>query len=104
MQEKTREMLGDGRFQPPISGVIDMRKASKLMSRAELSQFIEFMNQSEQLRGSRWALIGDDPMVIALSQIFQQHVTESENFGVFSSVEHAARFLDNAQLLEILGD
>ncbi len=104
MIEKTQKLFSDPNYDPKYSGVVDLRKGITRMSKVELLGFANLINESEQFGKAPWAILGADPMVVALSQVFQLRLTDPDNLGVFSSVSEAARFLRKLELLELLED
>lgn len=104
LHQKSQDLLGDPRYKKGLCGLIDLRKANTRMSKADLLEFAEFMNNSEAFTGSKWAILGNDPMIIALSQVFQQQMNDSSTVGVFGSIESAAQYLNKPVLMELLDD
>ncbi len=102
LMAKTAELFKDPRYRNEYVGVVDMRQAVTRMTKVELYGFAEYLNQSEQFAGTRWAILGSNPMVVALSQIFRQRIRNMDTIGVFSEVESAARFLENHHVLDHL--
>jgi hypothetical protein len=104
LHQKTKELLADTSYKPGICGVIDLREAHTHMSKKELQDFAGFVNESDRFKSSMWAIIGNDPLVIALSQVFQKKIENSERIGVFGTVDRAARFLKKPELMHILNE
>ncbi|PXA04246.1 hypothetical protein DDZ13_06820 [Coraliomargarita sinensis] len=104
LQKKTQSLLSDPDFKDCLSGAIDLRNAHTQMSKPELQSYAQLMDESEAFKTTKWAIIGNDPMVIALSQVFQQQMSDSELIGVFGSVAKAAQFLSKPELLHFLND
>ncbi len=102
LAEKTKALFSDPNYDSNYVGVADYRKASSQITRAELYGFANFINQSGQFGKAKWAILADDPMVVALSQIFQQRLTEAAIIGVFSSPEAAAQFIENPAVLDYI--
>lgn len=104
MIQKTKQLFSDPLYQPDYSGIVDLRGAASRMSKVELYGFAQLINDSEQFGHSPWAILGDDPMVVALSQIFQQRLNNPEMIGVFSTVACAADFVQKPAVLDYLKD
>lgn len=102
LAEKTKALFSDPNYDPSYIGIADYRKASSQITRAELYGFANFINQSEQFGEAKWAILANDPMVVALSQIFQQRLIETDIIGIFSSPEAAADFLENPIVLDYI--
>ena len=100
LAQKTSALFSDPDYDPTYVGIADYRKASSQITRAELYGFANFINQSGQFGKAKWALLADDPMVVALSQIFQQRLTGADILGVFNSPEAAAEFVGNPAVLD----
>ncbi len=102
LAEKTHKLFTDSDYNSSYNGVADFRQASSQITRTELYGFANFINQSNQFGHSKWALIANDPMLVALSQIFQQRLTKTESFAIFSGVASAAEFVNNPAVLDYL--
>ncbi|MEN8662034.1 MAG: hypothetical protein ACN4GF_09300 [Lentimonas sp.] len=72
LAKMTSTLFSDPDYDPSYVGIADYRNASSQITRSELYGFSNFLNQSGQFGKAKWALLVDDPMVSALSQIFQQ--------------------------------
>ncbi|MGZ0654398.1 hypothetical protein ACWPKO_17795 [Coraliomargarita sp. W4R53] len=104
MIDKTQKLFSDPKYDRNYSGVIDLRQAINRISKVELLGFAKLLNGSDLFGHAPWAILGDDPMVIALSQVFQLHQANPENIGIFATVTEAAKFLGKPILLEYLND
>ncbi len=104
LAEKTNKLLSDPGYDTAYAGVIDLRGTESQITRTELYGFANYINQSDQFGKSKWALIADTPVIVALSQIFQRRLHAAENIGIFCSVQAAADFLQNPAVLEYLKD
>lgn len=74
------------------------------MTKVELYGFAAFLTESEMFGQSKWAIIGQDPIVIALSQIFKQRMPDQATIGVFTSVGAAAKFVKKPEVLNHLNN
>lgn len=99
---KTQTVFSDPLYQPTYNGVMDLRKAVSRMSKVELYGFASLISETDMFGQSKWAIIADDPIVVALSQIFQHRIPDQSIIGIFSTVEAAASFIDKPALLNYL--
>jgi len=104
MIEKTQRLFADARYQAGYNGVSDLRQGLTRMSKVELYGFAHFINESEQFGQNHWAILAADPMVVALSQVFQQRLTDPNTIGVFSTVAEAAKFIKTPEVNRYLND
>lgn len=102
--QKTQQLFSDPAYDPTFSGLMDMRGAHSKLSKVELYGFAEMINQSENFGQSPWIIIANDPMVVALSQVFKNRLTNLETIGVVSSVEVAAVALQKPEIHNYLVD
>lgn len=104
MVEKTLQLFADPHYHISYSGIVDLRKASTKISKVELLGFANLINDSEYFGHSPWAILADDPLLVALSQTFQQRLKDPNTIGIFVTVTEAAKFISNLELLEYLHD
>jgi hypothetical protein len=104
MIQKTKALFENPDYNPSFVGVIDFRRGITHMSKVELLGFANLINDSEQFGHAPWAILADDPMVVALSQIFQLRVKNPENIGVFTTVREAAKYVQRPKLIEYLDE
>lgn len=90
LADKTKTLFADADYDSSYVGIADYRLASPQITRAEVYGFAKFINDSDQFGKSKWAIIADDPMVVALSQIFQQRLINTDVISVFATIEAAA--------------
>lgn len=98
LAEKTQAVFEHPDYSPSLCGLLDLRKASSGMTKVELYGFVAYLNQTEKFGHSKWAIIASDPIVVALSQIFQ-HRFSDDLITVVGSPEAAADFLEKPVLL-----
>ena len=101
---KTQEMFDLPDYDPTYNGVIDLRDAQAQMSKVELYGFANFLNQSEFFGHAKWAIIADDPLVVALAMIFQQRILDSNQIGIFNTVGAAANFIGKLEIHDYVED
>lgn len=99
---KTETVFADPDYSPEFSGVIDMREASSGLTKVELYGFADLINHSDKFGRAPWAIIADDPLVVALSQVFQKRLRDVNTVAVVGSVEAAADFLDKQILFDLI--
>jgi hypothetical protein len=104
MIEKTLQLFADPNYDISYSGVVDLRTACTQISKVELLGFANLINDSEHFGHSPWAILADNPLLVALSQIFQQRLKDPNTIGIFVTVTEAAKFIGNLELLEYLHD
>jgi len=104
MIRKTEKVFGDPAYEKSLHGVLDMRQARSKMTKVELYGFAELIDRSEQFGHAPWAVIASDPMIVALSQVFQKRIRKLHLLAVVGSVQAAARFLQKPELLDYLSD
>lgn len=97
-------MFADPQFDASYDSIVDMRNASANMSRVELLGFAKIMQESGMFGKSKWALISNDPVLVALSEIFKNRLNEAKTIHVFSTVQAAADFIQNPEVLNHLTD
>ena len=102
MITKTKKLFDHPKYDSSFVGVIDLRKGVNRMSKLELYGYAHLVDESEQFGHAPWAILADDPMVVALSQIFKLRIEKSEMVGVFSTVSEASRFLKRPCLLKYI--
>lgn len=102
LADKTNKLFSDPDYDVDYVGVADYRKAVSQVTRAELYGFANFINQSDQFGKSKWAIIANDPMVVALSQVFQQRLLDQSKIGIFNSPIAAAKFIERPVLIDLL--
>lgn len=104
LSEKTQVVFSDPLYQPTYNGVMDLRNAVSRMTKVELYGFASLISQTEMFGQSKWAIIADDPIVVALSQIFQHRMPDQTTIGVFCTIQAAAEFISKPVLLNYLQD
>lgn len=102
MIKKTKQLFEDPKYDPSFVGVVDLRKGITRMSKVELYGFANLINESEQFGHAPWAVLADDPMVVALSQVLKLRLKDTETISVFSTVSEAAKFVGRPCLLEYI--
>jgi hypothetical protein len=83
---------------------MDLRKATSAMTKVELYGFASLISQTEMFGQSKWAIVADDPIVVALSTIFQQRIPDQTTIGIFCTIEAAADFINKPEVLNYLSD
>ena len=101
---KTQTVFSDPLYQPIYNGVMDLRKAVSHMTKVELYGFASLISETEMFGQSKWAIIANDPIVVALSQIFQHRLPDQTTIAIFCTVEAAAKFINQPALLNYLQD
>lgn len=104
MVQKTKTVFENPLYDASFSGVADLRNASLRMSKVELYGFATLINESEQFGQAPWAILADDPMMVALSQVFKLRIQDPHLIGVFSTVVEASRFVKKPKVLEIIDE
>lgn len=104
MIDKTKKLFSDRRYKNSYCGVVDLREAVIRMSKVELLGFANLINESDQFGHAPWAILGSDPMVVALSQVFKLRLKDPETVGVCGTVAEAAKFVHKPELNEYLHD
>ncbi|MDP4612132.1 MAG: hypothetical protein NWT02_13165 [Opitutales bacterium] len=102
LADKTNTLFSDPGYDVNYVGVADYRLAVSQITRAELYGFANFINKSDQFGKSKWAIIANDPMVVALSQVFQQRLLDQSKIGIFNSPIAASKFIEKPVLLDLL--
>ena len=104
LAHKTQTVFSDPLYVPTYNGVMDLRKAVSRMSKVELYGFASLISETEMFGQSKWAILADDPIVVALSQIFQHRLPDQTTIEIFCTVEAAAEFINQPALLNYLQD
>ena len=104
MAKKTDQMFNDPLYDPSFAFIGDFRGAISRMTKVELYAYASLLNESKMFGESKWAVIADDPIVVALSHLFQQRIEKAENIGIFSTPEAAAQFIEVPEALDYFGD
>lgn len=104
LAKKTDQLFGDPLYDPTYAGIADYRGSVSRMTKVELYAFASLMNDSNLFGEAKWAIIADDPIVVALSHLFQQRVEHAESVGIFSTAEAAAQFVGIPEVLNYVGD
>lgn len=104
MVQKTKTLFENPLYEASFSGVADLRKASLRMSKVELYGFATLVNESDQFGQAPWAILADDPMMVALSQVFKLRIQNPHFIGVFSTVVEASRFVQKPTVLEFIDE
>ncbi|MGJ8653568.1 MAG: hypothetical protein ACSHX8_09880 [Opitutaceae bacterium] len=102
LAQKTNSLYSDPDYDPTFVGVADYRLATAQITRTELYGFAKFINGHEQFGQAKWAILADDPMVVAFSQIFQQRMIKTDVIEVFSTPEAAANYIGNPAALDYI--
>ena len=101
---KTNLIFSDPAYQAGFIGIMDFRKAVSRMSRAELYDYTDLVSETNFFGIAKCAIITNDPGLIALSQLFKQRMPTQETFGIFCTIEAAAKFVGNPLVLNYLSD
>ena len=101
---KTEVIFSNPAYQPGFIGIVDFRKAVSRMSRSELCDYTDQVSKTNFFGIAKFAMITNDPSMVALTQMFQQRMPHQETFGIFSTVEAAAKFVGNPVVLNYLSD
>jgi len=104
LAKKTDQLFADPLYDPTYVGIADYRSSVSRMTKVELYAFASLMNDSNMFGQAKWAIIADDPIVVALSHLFQQRVESAENVGIFSTAEAAAQFVGVPEAMNYVGD
>ncbi|MGJ8640195.1 MAG: hypothetical protein ACSHYA_12470 [Opitutaceae bacterium] len=104
LADKTSALFQDPDFNAQYVGIADYRNASPQITRTELYGFASFLNENELFGEAKWAVIADNPMVVALTQIFQQRMVDQNLIGIFNTSEGAAKFVDRPVALNYVHD
>ena len=104
LAEKTQTVFSDPLYVPTYNGVMDLRQAVSRMSKVELYGFASLISETEMFGQSQWAIVANDPVVVALSHIFQHRMPDQTIIGTFSTIEAAAEFIDRPEVLNYLKD
>ncbi len=104
LAKKTDQLFADPLYDPTYVGIADYRGSVSRMTKVELYAFASLMNDSNMFGQAKWAIIADDPIVVALSHLFQQRVENAENVGIFSTAEAAAQFVGVPEAMNYVGD
>lgn len=102
LADKANALFSEPDYDPTFTGIADYRLASAQISRAELYGFAKFINDHDQFGQAKWAVLADDPMIVAFSQIFQQRMIETDVIEVFSTPEAAAKYIGNPAALDYI--
>lgn len=98
MAQKTEKVFSDPKFEPTFNGLLDLRGATSKMTKVELYGFVDFLERTGKFGESRWAVLASDPIVVALTQVFQNRLRNPDAVGVFGSPGAAAGFLGTRAL------
>ena len=101
---KTQTVFSDPLYVPTYNGIIDLRHAISRMSKVELYGFASLISETEMFGQSKWGIVADDPIVVALSHIFQQRIPDQTTLGIFCTVKAAAEFVSRPEVLNYLQD
>ena len=101
---KTQTVFSDPLYVPTYNGVIDLRRAISRMSKVELYGFASLISETEMFGKSKWAIVAEDPIVVALSHIFQQRIPDQTTIGIFCTIKAAAEFISRPEVLNYLKD
>jgi len=104
LAKKADALFSDPNYQNDFTGLADYRGAVSRMTKVELYAFADLINQTNKFGEARWAILADDPIVVALSQLFKQRVKHAENIEVFTTAQAASLYLDNPAVLQYVSD
>ena len=97
---ETTRMFADPSYDASYTTIVDFRKAEANMSKVELLGFADLMEQTGMFgRKARWIIIAVDPLIFNLSEIFKNRLNAGDNMRIFSTVQEAADFLENPEIL-----
>jgi len=101
---KTQTVFSDPLYVPTYNGVMDLRHAVSRMSKVELYGFASLISESEMFGQSKWAILANDPIVVALSHIFKHRLPDQTTLGIFCTIQAAAEFVGHPEVLNYLKD
>ena len=101
---KTQAVFSDPLYKPTYNGVMDLRQAVSRMSKVELYGFASLISETEMFGQSKWAIVADDPIVVALSQIFQQRIPDQTTLGIFCTIQAASESIERPEVLNYFKD
>lgn len=104
LAQKTQTVFSAPLFKPTYNGAMDLRRAISRLTRVELYGFASLISETEMFGQSQWAIIADDPIVVALSQLFKQRTPDQTTIGIFTTVQAAAEFIHCPELPNYLKD
>ncbi|WP_269525347.1 hypothetical protein [Coraliomargarita parva] len=104
VMQKTRQIMENPDYAPHYCGVVDLRGATSKMNKADLNGFVEMINGSTLFGQSLWVMIADDPIVVAMGQIFQHRLNNVDSLRVVSSRQAAIDFIQKPVIADYLPD
>lgn len=104
LAKKTDQLFSDPLYDPTFAAIADYRGSVSRMTKVELYAFASLLNDSNMFGQAKWAIIADDPIVVALTHLFQQRVENAHNVGIFATAEAAAQFLGIPEALKYVED
>ncbi|ADE54320.1 hypothetical protein [Coraliomargarita akajimensis] len=104
LAQKTDNLFSDPAYNPMYCGLADYRGAVSRMTKVELYAFADLVNQTNKFGQAKWAVLADDPIVVALSHLFKQRINNAENVSIFSTATAGANFLGKPELLDYVND
>jgi hypothetical protein len=104
LAHKTQTVFSDPLYVPTYNGAMDLRQAISRMTKVELYGFASLISETEMFGQSKWAIVADDPIVVALSHIFQHRMPDQTTIGIFCTIKAAAEFINCPELLNYLQD
>ncbi|MCW8825807.1 MAG: hypothetical protein OQK78_05210 [Gammaproteobacteria bacterium] len=92
-------------YEPPFSGIADMRKANMLVTPDNLHELVS-LNKTEHFVSGRWVNLVDTPIETAMSTIYKEKKSVSHAMELLNTEEAASEYLeiDVASALETLND
>ena len=102
--QKAERLFAAPLYKNHYCGLADYRGAVSGMTKVELYALADLINQTNKFGEGKWAILADDPIVVALSQLFKQRVKNAENIEIFATVRAAAQFLRIPEAMNYLAD
>lgn len=102
--QKAKKLFADPLYKNDYCGIADYRGAVSGMSKVELYAFADLVNQTNKFGQGKWAILADDPIVVALSQLFKQRVENADNIEVFATARAAVQYLGIPEALKYVTD
>lgn len=104
LAKKAEALFADPLYHADYCGLADYRGAVSRMTKVELYAFADLVNQTNKFGAGKWAILADDPIVVALSQLFKQRVKNADKIEVFATARAAAQYLKIPAALEYVSD
>jgi hypothetical protein len=93
LRDKFISLFSNPDYDDSMRGLCDLRQATSRMNRSDFEQLADELDSSGEFGKARWAILTEDPILTAFSQIFQRHVGEGGKIQVFSTLEAAEEFI-----------